>query len=88
MPVPAYFVPRVIGPFILGVGWTAVSLFLLVVMTLAAAKSRFGRLRPTMVMSFRFGSRSMSVRGNAIRSRRVHTTSKGRSASTASASER
>jgi hypothetical protein len=56
--------------------------------SVAAARSRFGRLLPTMVISLRFGSRSTSVRGSAMRSRRVQMTSKGRNASTASVSDR
>ncbi len=42
--------------------------------SLVAAMSGFGRLMPTMVISFRFGSRSISVRGKAMRSRRAQTT--------------
>ncbi len=56
--------------------------------SVAAAMSRLGRLMPMMVISFRFGRRSIRVRGRAIRSRTVHSTSKGCSAWTASASER
>ena len=57
-------------------------------LSVAAAMSRFGRLLPTMVISLRFGSRSMRVRGSAMRSRRVQRTSNGLSTSAASSSER
>ncbi len=39
---------------------------------------------PTMVISFKFGSRSMRLRGKAIRSRIVQMTSNGASARAAS----
>ncbi len=54
----------------------------------AAAMSRLGRLMPMMVISFRFGRRSIRVRGRAMRSRTVQSTSNGPSASAASSSVR
>ncbi len=54
----------------------------------AASMSRLGRLMPMMVISRSFGSRSIRVRGRAMRSRTVTRTSKSCSASAASSSER
>ena len=56
--------------------------------SVAASRSRLVSRMPTMVISFRFGSRSISVRGKAMRSRMVQITSNGASARAASSSVR